>query len=109
MPLRRRWRWNPDLNQLVEVSLEENQAPRSHEIMTDIEPFKSPVDGTIVSGRRALRDHNKRNNVTNAADFKETWEKARKERESFYSGESKYDRAARIDALKHAWEKHRRR
>lgn len=77
--------------------------------MPDIEPFKSPVDGTVVSGRRALREHNKRNNVTNAADFKETWEKARAERESFYSGDSKYKRADRIEALKYAWEKHRRR
>lgn len=77
--------------------------------MPDIEPFKSPVDGTIVSGRKALREHNLRNGVTNAADFKETWDKARKERESFYSGETKFDRATRIEALKNAWEKHRRR
>jgi hypothetical protein len=77
--------------------------------MPDIEPFKSPVDGTIVSGRRSLREHNLRNNVTNAADFKETWEQARKDRESFYSGDTKFDRKERIEALKYAYEKHRRR
>lgn len=93
----------------MEVNLTDEQAPRVHEVIKDIEPFKSPVDGSIIIGRRSLREHNKRNDVTNAADFKETWAQARKEREKFYSGDSSYDRAARIDALKHAWEKHRRR
>jgi len=77
--------------------------------MPDIEPFKSPVDGSIVTGRRSLREHNKRNDVTNAADFKETWEKAAKEREKFYTGSSSYDRRDRIEALKYAVEKHTRR
>lgn len=80
-----------------------------HEVIKDIEPFKSPVDGTVIIGRKSLREHNIRNGVTNAADFKETWEKAAKEREKFYSGDSRYDRADRIEALKYAFEKHRRR
>jgi hypothetical protein len=77
--------------------------------MPDVEPFKSPVDGTVVSGRKSLREHNLRNNVTNAADFKETWAQAAKERESFYIADPKFGRKDRIEALKHAWEKHRRR
>ena len=32
------------------------------------EPFKSPVDGSIVSSRRELQEHNKRNNVVNTHD-----------------------------------------
>jgi hypothetical protein len=32
------------------------------------EPFKSPVDGTVISTERALRDHNARNNVVNIHD-----------------------------------------
>ncbi len=77
--------------------------------MKDIEPFKSPVDGSVIIGRKSLREHNARNNVTNAADFKETWASAAKERERFFSGNASYDRKERIEALKHAYEKHRRR
>jgi anti-sigma28 factor (negative regulator of flagellin synthesis) len=76
--------------------------------MPDIEPFVSPVDGKIITGRRALRDHNKRHNVTNAADFKEEWSRKEKERAAFYSGDSKYDRERRIESLKQAIEKHQR-
>lgn len=77
--------------------------------MPDVEPFKSPVDGTVVTGRKSLREHNLRNNVTNAADFKETWANAAKERERLFTADPSLGRRERIEALKHAWEKHRRR
>jgi hypothetical protein len=35
----------------------------------DIESFVSPVDGSVISDRKALREHNKRNNVVNSAEF----------------------------------------
>ena len=38
-------------------------------IFGDIETFQSPVDGSIITGRRALEQHNIRNNVVNAAEF----------------------------------------
>lgn len=93
----------------MEVSPTDEQAPRVHEIIKDIEPFKSPVDGSVIIGRKSLREHNKRNDVTNAADFKETWQKAAQERARFFTGDSSYDRRNRIEALKHAVEKHTRR
>jgi len=65
--------------------------------------FKSPVDGSVITGRAALREHNKRNNVTNAADFASTWAAQAKQREVFFSGNLSYDRdrrrAAVIDAV----------
>lgn len=109
MPLRRRWRWNPSLNQLVEVDLNDHQSPRVHHVIKDIEPFKSPVDGSMIVGHRSLREHNKRNGVTNVADFTNTWAEAKKEREKFFSGDASYDRKERVEALKHAWEVNRRK
>jgi hypothetical protein len=35
----------------------------------DIESFVSPVDGTIISDRKQLREHNKRNKVENIQEF----------------------------------------
>jgi hypothetical protein len=34
----------------------------------DIKAFVSPVDGSVISDRKGLREHNKRNNVVNLAE-----------------------------------------
>jgi hypothetical protein len=39
----------------------------------DIEAFVSPVDGSIISDRTHLRDHNRRHEVTNVADYGPDW------------------------------------
>ena len=38
-------------------------------IIPDIQAFKSSVDGSIITGRAALREHNKRNDVVQTADL----------------------------------------
>jgi hypothetical protein len=54
----------------------------------DIETFVSPVDGSVISDRKQLREHNKRNNVVNAGEFSDAfYEKKAKERERHYTGE----------------------
>lgn len=77
--------------------------------MPDIEPFVSPVDGSVITGRKALREHNKKHDVTNAADFKGEWERAAKERARFFSGDTSYDSNRRKEHLIHAIEKLRSR
>lgn len=37
-------------------------------VRRDIAPYISPIDGSIISGRRAERDHNKQHNVSNDLD-----------------------------------------
>ena len=34
-----------------------------------MEAFKSPIDGSIISDGRQLREHNKRHGVTNTSDY----------------------------------------
>ena len=52
-----------------------------------IEPFVSPVDGSVISDRKQLREHNKRHGVVNQAEFSpEFLNKRRKEREDLHSG-----------------------
>jgi hypothetical protein len=55
-----------------------------------------------------LRDHNKELGVTNAEDFKNEWQEKAKERARFFSGDASFGRRERIEALKQAFEKHRR-
>lgn len=73
--------------------------------MADIESFVSPVDGTIVTGRAALREHNKRHNVTNVADFTGEWERKAKERAAMYSGDKNFDAKRRKEALIRSYDK----
>lgn len=77
-------------------------------IMPDIADFVSPVDGTIVHGRKSLREHNKRNNVTNAADYTEEWKQKAKERAKLFTPGSGYDRERRIQHIVRAYEQHSR-
>ncbi len=42
-------------------------APRGY-VKGNFDAFKSPVDGSIITGHRALEEHNKRNQVANLHD-----------------------------------------
>lgn len=71
--------------------------------MPDLPDFVSPVDGSIVHGRRSLRDHNKRNNVTNAADYTNEWEEKAKERAQAFTPGAGYDSKRRREHLVRAY------
>jgi len=53
-------RWKP---QKTRKRAEKAFNKAAHSIMKDIEPFLSPVDGTYVTSRSELREHEKRHNV----------------------------------------------
>lgn len=68
---------------------------------SDIKPFVSPIDGQVVSGRAALREHNKKHGVTNIADYEAGhFEKRGKEMAAEATGntpEAKKERCELID------------
>lgn len=105
--MRRRYRWNPKTLRQEEILPTESVAGIT--IIPDIEPFVSPIDGKMVNGRKSLREHNRRHNVTNVADFKDEWAKKSKERERLYSGDTSYDSARRVEHLRNAFDKLNRR
>jgi len=43
------------------------------------------TDGTDISSRTKHREYMRRNGLTTVDDYKETWAKAQKERESYYT------------------------
>jgi len=104
--MRRRYRWNPET--LRQEPIDESPRAGGITIMPDIEPFVSPVDGKVITGRRALREHNKKHDVTNIADFKNEWAEKAKERARFYNGDTSYDSQRRKEHLIRAIEKLRR-
>ncbi len=100
--MRKRYRWDREANKLVPII---DRAERGPLICPDIDDFVSPIDGTIIHGRRSLREHMKKHNVTHAQDFTGEWERKRKEREEYFQG--KTARNERIEALRYALEKRR--
>jgi hypothetical protein len=77
--LNKRFVYNPETGEMDEIAFR----PRSSGVlvMQDLQDFVSPIDGKVVHGRRGLREHNKLHDVTNPADFKETWAKNQRNRE----------------------------
>ena|SRR5882724_11820181 len=105
--MRRRYRQNPKTLEMELVS--DNSTSRGNRgilVCPDISPFKSIVDGTVITGRRALREHNKRNSVTFTEDFRGHWENTAKERAKVYSGDPSFDRKRRVAHLVNAFDKH---
>jgi hypothetical protein len=104
--MRRRYRYNPATKEMEQINLDPRAGNRGVLVCADITPFKSVVDGTVISGRRALREHNKRNDVTFTEDFKGDWERKAKERARMYGGDATFDRTRRIEHVKAAIDKH---
>lgn len=107
--MRRKYRYNPKTKEMEQVSDKPTGGDLGVLICPDITPFRSVVDGSTISGRKALREHNKRNDVTFAEDFKGEWEGKAKQRDAMYSGDIKFDRQRRVGHLINAVEKHTRR
>lgn len=101
---RRRYVWDPELKELVEVPMNRGAEESSAYVWGDIESYKSVVDGTVITDRKQHREHLKRHNMAPTADYTETWRKAREERAQHLNGTHPKDRAARINALRDAFE-----
>jgi hypothetical protein len=50
------------------VEKPKKQTSGHHSVHLDLDAFVSPVDSGVIDGRSALREHNKRHNVTNDPD-----------------------------------------
>jgi hypothetical protein len=98
------YRQDPETKKFIEKSLyieKYGRDPvRSMQVRGDIEPFVSQVDGSIISTRRDLAEHNTRNSVTNTEDYSEGWfETKGKEHALAAQGKTDKDRKERKIAL----------
>lgn len=72
---------------------------KSSNIAKSFETFKSDIDGSIISDRRQLREHNRRNGVTDGRDYSPDYMSRR--RESISRHEEKRNKKERIEAIQH--------
>lgn len=71
---------------------------KSAYVMKSFESFKSNVDGSIISDRKQLKDHNRRNGVTNSSDYSQNY--MDNKRNSMAAAEERTNKTQRIEALK---------
>ena len=96
-----RWRQtiNPETGKSEFIPIDDAAIARDggYAVHGDIEPFVSPVDGSVISDRKQLREHNKRNGVVNTDEFgTDYWDRKQEERERHYTGEhTKAEKLAR--------------
>ncbi len=71
------------------------------------EGFVSPVDGTNISCPSKLREHNKRNGVTNVQDYgKGYFDRRGKEKYNDMIGNTRAAKQQRVDTIKAAMQKY---
>jgi hypothetical protein len=101
------WVQDPNTGKLIPKDEYVPKGASRHEIMVDIEPFVSPVDGSFISSRSQLREHNKRHGVTNIRDYGDGYfERKAHERNEVLQGKTPQSRKERIEALREAIAKH---
>lgn len=92
---------------MVEKHLARDRSPSGIMVIPDIEPFKSPITGEVISSRNKMHRHMKEHDVTRAEDYSPAYyEKAAQERQRRLNCATKEDRRDRIEAIKYALEKH---
>jgi len=79
---------DPVTHKLVPADNYYRPSENSHSIHGDIESFVSPIDHSVISDRNQLREHNKKHNVVNSAEFSQNFlDRKRVERERILRGE----------------------
>lgn len=109
---RRRYRYDAELKQLVEVGAEWSDKPPvchpTEELIyggAAVQTVKVGEDGQarpemeLINTRKKHREYMRRNGLTTVDDFPKTWERAQAERDSMRDGSGKFDTAARREAI----------
>ena len=103
--MRRTFRYNATTGKMDEVWNNSDRLEGKVHIHANFEPFKSPIDGTIISDRGGLRRHMQKHDVVNPLDYKEHFQKKAKERELRAQGIHPEQRAERIRTVSDSYER----
>lgn len=101
-----RWIQHPITHKLIPAEEYVRPKERTHMIMPDIEPFKSNIDGSVISSRPQLEAHNRRHNVTGASDYPPEW--VAKRGKQILREQERRNKQERIEFLGRAIDEHSR-
>lgn len=102
----RKLRYNPDTKEMEEITYDE-PTERAGIIMGDIEPFVSPVDGSVISSRSVLREHMRQHGLAHTEDYNKPggfWEKSKQARADYLAGRANPGSKKRIQQMSDAFE-----
>jgi hypothetical protein len=72
------WVYCATTKKMIEkYSIEDQERVNAPAVRREISAFKSPIDGSVITTRRELANHNKRHGVTNVSDYSEGYIKNR--------------------------------
>lgn len=86
---RRRYRYSPELKEVVEISPDWTDAERRAPVVTEELVYGNAgtaTDGTPLNSRSKHREYMKQNGLAMASDYAQQWEKASKQHDDFYAG-----------------------
>lgn len=109
-------RWVQRLNEdtgkyeMIPIDASARKLDKTAAIHGPIEPYVSPIDGTVIQGRTSLREHMKKHDVVLMDDYgTDHWDNSAKSRDDHYNGRtSKQETQARKEHLNEVWNHHQR-
>lgn len=99
---RQSWVQDPETGEFVpkeDYSLRQHARSTGFVVHGDIESYKSPIDGSIITSRTALREHMKRHNVVLMSDVEGEAREHYNHMKSIKEGTNKNERRNRIEAI----------
>jgi hypothetical protein len=100
---RRRFWFNPKTKAVEELSVDFEPTPRLEIISDSYLDGARSTEGIDISSRKKHREYMHVNGYALASDYKDTWARARKKRDDFYSAQS-YEHGKEIGrAVDKAW------
>jgi hypothetical protein len=73
-----KWIQHPLTNELIPRDEYVRPKEISHAIWNDLDSFVSPIDGSVITDRKQLAEHNKRHNVVSANNFSPEFQERKK-------------------------------
>ncbi len=101
------WVQCPETNKLIPKDQYCRPQPNKSAAVQGFESFVSPVDGKHISCPSKLREHNKRNGVTNVQDYGAGYfDRRGREKYNDMIGNTRAAKQQRVDTIKSAMHKH---
>lgn len=102
--MRRTYVQDPQTGKFVLKEKYQRLSRQAPDILPDIEPFRSPIDQTIVSSRPHLREHNARHGVAQMGEYGENdgqafFTRAERERQLRLQGQTPEQRRERLETI----------
>ena len=97
-----RWVWDSRISKLVpRDEYYRNKEQSTPPVLTPgLEPFTSPIDGSVITDRAQLRRHNAKHGVTDPRDYGDGWfDRKAKERESVLRSDTEAARRERVNTI----------